>query len=209
MQKPNCQRTKNVSWPHVSSHEAGGNFILPLGRVLRRCRSDEILAQHSAHVNSDFENIFSAPRADRFPRRGIGFPDEKNIFYFVAPRAERGAGTLRFSRARRFPRAGSRPFFGERSEVTRSAGKIDGFSPTRHWMIIDGLQRRQKTSDRYGTSEMSGRGDNLSVERSYAGRITSRGAASEASFIARAFHMKLEMSTTNFLSGRASSKMLS
>lgn len=166
MQKPNCQRTKNVSWPHVSSHEAGGNFILPLGRVLRRCRSDEILAQHSAHVNNDFKNIFFAPRADRIPRRETGFPDEKNIFYFVAFRAELGAEEFRFSRARRFSRAGSKGLFAERSEMTRSAEKIDGFSPIRHSMIIDGLQRRQKTSAPYGTSEMSGRGDNLSVDRS-------------------------------------------
>ena len=55
----------------------------------------------------------------------------------------------------------------------------------------------------------SGRGESFSVERSCAGMITSRGAASCASRIARAFHAKLETSTTNVRSGRAESKTLS
>lgn len=157
-------------------------------------------------------NLF---RKKNFRARARDFSTEnrdfrKNIFLkIVRDAAESRAEIFSiFARAAFFARE-RRAEIGLKNGMPRNAEKIDLFSSTRHSMIKHGTRCRQKTSRGYGTSEMSGRGDNLRVERSCAGRITSRGAASETSFMARAFHMKLETSTTNFLSGRASSKMLS
>lgn len=209
MQKPNCQRTKNVSWPHVSSHEAGGNFILPLGGVLRRYRSVEILPQLRAGVNNSFEIFFRRRRANVISRRGIAFRRSKDHSKIFSRAAEFFAEIFSIFARALFFASGNRARRARNRRGARSAGKLDRFSPIRHSMTLDNIQRGQKTGRGYGTSVISGRGDNLRVERSCAGRITSRGAASDTSRMARAFHMKLEMSTTNFLSGKAESKMLS
>lgn len=182
---------------------------MPLGSVLRRYRSDEILPQLRAGVNNSFQIFFRLPRANAISRRGIAIPRkkyERKIFPNAAELAAKNF--LIFARAGFFVRADRTAIRGK-SALARSAEKIDRFLSSRHSITLNRTQCGQKTSEGYGMSEMSGRGDNLSVERSCAGKITSRGAASETSRMARAFHMKLEMSTTNFLSGSAESKMLS
>ncbi len=155
-----------------------------------------------------FGKKYSRSLRNNFSTRIRGFPK----FYFcdiAAIAAEFAAKKFQFSRRRKFFGCPMRGGFLAKTVRPRNAEKIDRILTTRHSMIKDETRCGQKTSRGYFRSVMSGRGDNLRVERSWAGKITSLGATSETRRMARAFHMKLERSTTNFLSGRAESKMLS